>query len=212
MDELGDAVGAVARHFKLNFFFAFGVGAGVNVLSRYIRRKNGGDPDVRGLVSISPNLTMPGWSEWGFDKVVRAQTTFMALNMPSFIVDQSLNSFFSPQTHNADQARIAAFRQMLTKSPLPANYAAFESAWISRTDIVRALKVKPIKVPTLTFYGGNSNRVDHILDIAGSDGVFQSTRSETLEVWKCADFVHDEAPDTVLNAFKAMLQGYSIAV
>jgi hypothetical protein len=42
------------------------------------------------------------------------------------------------------------FLRYLSTGLNPSNYAAFLKAWTSREDLMPALKVKPINVPTIT--------------------------------------------------------------
>ena len=67
------------------------VGAGVNIFVRYVMHAKEGDPDMRGLVAISPMLHKAGWREWGFEKVARAEIRAGQKHLPSFIVNQNLH-------------------------------------------------------------------------------------------------------------------------
>lgn len=179
---------------------------------RYIHRKSETDPQVRALLSISPMLGSAGWYEWGYAKIARAKISPGTKNMPSFAINQSLAAFFGPRTHSGDAGRVEALKAELKSSPRADNYAGFLRKWTARGDLVAALKKQPITVPTLTFYGGNSLRVDHIVQIAGPGGVFKSPQSELVEVWKGADLVHEEDTATVLGSFTTMLRGFSVFV
>lgn len=181
-------------------------------MCRYLLRKSDSDPQMQALLSISPMLTTPGWYEWGYSKVARTQISVGTSDMPSFVINQCTNAFFGPRTHSSEPSRIAQFQNAMRKAPRSDNYALFLKTWTARDDLVTALKKKPITVPTLTFYGGNSLRDDHVLEVAGSEGVFKSPRSEMVEIWRGADLVHDEDAATVLDSFIALLQGYSVCV
>mmetsp|Transcript_31336 Transcript_31336/g.94142 ORF Transcript_31336/g.94142 Transcript_31336/m.94142 type:complete len:285 (-) Transcript_31336:178-1032(-) len=213
MTQLGDAVGAVVRHCSLTHFYAIGVGAGVNVLVRYLIQRRATDPDLRALLSISPILSPPGWYEWAFEKYARLKIAMgPADRMPDWVIDANLDAYFGAATHNTDISTIARFRAMMAYSPSPGNYAALLKAWMSRGNLLKMLKVKPVTVPTLTFYAGQSNRAAHVTEVAGSAGVFKGPQSEMLASWKGGDLVQEEDAGSVLQAFCAMLQGFSVLV
>jgi alpha-beta hydrolase superfamily lysophospholipase len=165
------------------------------------------------MLSISPMLETPSWREWGYDKVCRTKIWSSSTTLPAFVINQSLESFFGKQTHASNHARIQEFTESMKAGPKPLNYLALERMWVNRENLLTALKAKPpITVPTITVYGGNSFRSDHVVAVAGSDGVFKSKRSEMIEVWRGGDMVHEEDAGTVLTIFVTMLQGFSIIV
>lgn len=214
MDEIADWIGTVTKHFKLDYFFAIAVGAGANILTRYLMRKSDADAECRAAMFISPVIATPNWREWGWDKIVRAQIKKDTVIMPPFIVNQNLYHYFGSVAHGSEtRGRIEAYKKALTTAPRPGNYAALHKEWTARNDILHELKRKPITVPVLTFYGGNSHRAEQVLAVFSGEGrVFTAPTSSCVEIWKGGDLVHEEDAAEVLDSFKLMLQGFSIIV
>ena len=190
---------------------AHSVGAGAYVFTRYIMTKSVDDPQVRGMLSISPVVRSATWREWSYSKMARAQLALSpAGQIPTMVVNQNLAGFFGPKTLETHLDLVDEFSKHLTTTLNPQNYAAFLKSWTARPDLWKELTAKPIAVPLLAFYGGNSLRQDEIVEAVGSDGVFKSPRTTLVQMWKSADLVHQDCAGDVAEAFKLFCRGFSV--
>lgn len=176
--------------------------------------KNIEDPAIRGMLAISPIVQAATWREWSYDKVARAQLAMTPKGkLPAFVLQQTLAGFFGPTTLSSHLDLVQQFTDHLTTSLHPQNYSAFLSQWTQRADLYPALRKNPIAVPILGFSGGNSLREEEIVNAFADEseqGVFTSSRSSLVQIWRSGDLVHQEAAQEVAEAFKLFFRGYSI--
>lgn len=204
LDALAEMVGSVAKHFKLPGFIGIGAGAGANILLRYAAKS----PPVlcRGLLLISPLLQTQGWLEWGFDKIARTQLS-MAKEMPAFVVEQYLKTYFGTKTMAYNHDLVQMFRRSMAADLNPANFKLFQQAYAQRSDLMRTIQPKEFKTPVLMMFGGqsiHSQQIERVIER------FSPERFSHIKIWECGDMLQEEEPDEVNRAFKLFLQGLGL--
>lgn len=204
LDKIAEMIGSVAKHFKFPGFVGIGAGAGANILLRYAAN----NPPIlcRGLLLISPLLQQQGWLEWGFDKIARTQLS-MAKQMPSFVVEQYLKTYFGTKTmaHNHDLVQM--FRKSLSTDLNPNNFKLFQNVYAQRSDLLKVIKPKEFKTPVLMMFGGQSIHAEQIERVIEK---FSPERFSHIKIWECGDMLQEEEPDEVNRAFKLFLQGLGL--
>lgn len=202
LDNIAGMVGSVAKHFKFPGFVGIGAGAGANILLRYCAN----NPPIlcRGLLLISPLMQTQGWLEWGFDKIARTQLSMAKENMPAFVVEQYLKTYFGTKTMAYNHDLVQIFRKSLATDLNPANFRLFQAAYSQRSDLMKVIKPDTFRTPVLMMYGGqsiHSQQIEQYLDRFAAD------RFSHIKIWECGDMLQEEEPDEVNRAFKLFLQG-----
>ncbi|XP_064610298.1 protein NDRG3-like [Liolophura sinensis] len=206
MDQLAQAVYYVIDYFGIKRVLGFGVGAGANVLTRLALQQ----PNrVDALVLINPTAKMPGWIEWGYQKM--NSWYLFGGQMTNFTEEYLLWHWFGKKTRWQNHDLVHVFQDYI-KVMNAHNLSLFIESYIKRDDlgVVRELDPikksvsKAVKCRTLILVGDDSPHIDEVVDM---NGRMDPQETDFMKIADCGGMPLDEQPGKVCEAFKLFLQG-----
>merc|ERR1712100_97800 len=110
----------------MKYWYGIGAGAGANLFLRFTEKKR--RTGCQGLLLMSPLIFKSGWMEWGFKKVTNAQMTF-ASEIPEFVLNQMVQTYFSPDTINNNIDLVNVTKKYMAEEINPINFSNFLSSY-----------------------------------------------------------------------------------
>ncbi|XP_076231636.1 misexpression suppressor of KSR 2 isoform X2 [Calliopsis andreniformis] len=206
MDELAEQLLFVLGHFGLKSVIGFGVGAGANILARFVLAH---PEKVNALCLINCVSTQAGWIEWGYQKLnvrhLRSQ------GMTQGVLDYLMWHHFGRGTEERNHDLVQVYKNYFEHRVNPTNLALFIDSYVRRTDLNITRELDPTRkkegltlgVPVMNITGALSPHVD---DTVTLNGRLDPTNSSWMKISDCG-MVLEEQPGKVSEAFRLFLQG-----
>eukprot|EP01063_Lacrimia_lanifica_P002337 TRINITY_DN1121_c1_g1_i2.p1 TRINITY_DN1121_c1_g1~~TRINITY_DN1121_c1_g1_i2.p1 ORF type:complete len:329 (+),score=100.75 TRINITY_DN1121_c1_g1_i2:56-1042(+) len=204
LDELGEQVGCVIKHFGWNEgygkVYAMGVGAGCSVLLNHAI-KGTNQKVFKGVCLVNGSGSKAGWREWVWHKMVT--NTLWLQGMSDRAKRAFLTRMYTHESIDANEDLVEEYGSALMKM-VPQNVTNFMDAYIARPDISDELDYISC-FDALHFAGGDN--ADFLWHVKELNKMFPLGQSTFLNIRECAMLVTEEGPHHMANPIKYWLAG-----